>query len=84
MSLPARSLKGVEVIDSDGKIVGSVADVVLNGTTEVEAIVLETPVAFGLSARRERRLIRKIDLLVDPYDRFFLRLDGEARAGSVA
>ena len=68
-------LKGVDVINKAGERIGTIADFVLTGDGQIDSVVVETFGVFGIGARHVPIRIDRLDLLVDPYEKFFLRVD---------
>ena len=68
-------LKGIEVIDRSGERLGTIADFLLTSDGQIDAVIVETFGVLGLGARHVSVKIERLDLLIDPYDKLFLRVE---------
>jgi hypothetical protein len=74
----AANLKGVDVISPSGDILGMLADFLVSGSGHIDAVVIEMGGLLGLGTRRVAIEMDTLDLLVDPYEKFYLRVSKSA------
>jgi len=66
-------LKGVTAISFSGEHLGSVDDVVM-ADGNVDAVIIEVGGFAGIGAKKVGVRTSSLDLLIDPYDKYYLRL----------
>lgn len=71
--ISAEGLRGIEVISPSGEALGVVEDVVMRDAN-IDAVIVERGGFLGVGTQRVGVKTSTLDLLIDPYDKVYLRL----------